>query len=366
MDRDVSKNAKFSLYLEPVTPNSEGVFYVYPKSAIGKTPVIIRVKDPQRLDHEDELAKEFIFDVVAETPSGVQVRSRVTVIVTDSNDNTPLFSESVYEFNIPEDASSETVLGTIAAEDPDSGSYGEIIYSIRGFGSEKFTVEQNSGEISVASCGPKKPRQGSRLGSCLDYETQKTFSLIFTATDGGGQLATTSLIINIEDVNDNHPKFDQSEYKRVVRVGDSKFEPPLVIKATDKDGPTQGDGRVFYAIKSINTDAVIFEIDPLTGELSMLKPASVEDTENGRYDLVIRATDQGNPEPLHTDINVFINVGSTRNQRPKFKFPTYNVKLREDSKPGEVLLILEAEDPDGEDSDLRYEKFYFKTSSFLK
>ena len=42
VDNDVSKNAEFSLRLEPVSANSEGVFYIYPETALGKTPVIIR------------------------------------------------------------------------------------------------------------------------------------------------------------------------------------------------------------------------------------------------------------------------------------------------------------------------------------
>ena len=42
VDNDVSKNAEFSLRLEPVSTNSEGVFYIYPETALGKTPVIIR------------------------------------------------------------------------------------------------------------------------------------------------------------------------------------------------------------------------------------------------------------------------------------------------------------------------------------
>ena len=44
IDRDVSRNAEFSLFLEPISPNSDQVFYVYPSKAIGKTPVIIRYK----------------------------------------------------------------------------------------------------------------------------------------------------------------------------------------------------------------------------------------------------------------------------------------------------------------------------------
>ena len=39
------------------------------------------------------------------------------------------------------------------------------------------------------------------------------------------------------------------------------------------------------------------------GEITMISPARVEDTEDGRYDLVIRATDSGRPT-LHRDVKV--------------------------------------------------------------
>ena len=64
----------------------------------GKTPVIIRVKDPERLDYENEEARNFKFNVVAVTPSGQQVKSEIEVVVTDSNDNIPQFQEKSYEF----------------------------------------------------------------------------------------------------------------------------------------------------------------------------------------------------------------------------------------------------------------------------
>ena len=65
----------------------------------------------------------------------------------DSNDNVPEFPESRYEFSVAEDAEAETVIGVIQAEDPDSGSFGEISYSIKGFGSEKFSVRELTGEV---------------------------------------------------------------------------------------------------------------------------------------------------------------------------------------------------------------------------
>ena len=191
-----------------------------------------------RLDYEDAASRDFEFNVVAETGEGQQIKSNVKVIVTDSNDNTPTFEQKSYEFVVSEDAKAEEPIGKIVAVDPDSGSYGEIIYSIRGFGSEKFFVIPETGEIYVAACGAEN--EIIPLGnSCLDYETQKSFSLTYTATDGGDQATTANLVIKIKDVNDNHPRFEKEEYRRVVRQGDSKFVPELFVKATDKDGPLQ-------------------------------------------------------------------------------------------------------------------------------
>ena len=44
------------------------------------------------------------------------------------------------------------MIGVIQAEDPDSGSFGEISYSIKGFGSEKFSVRELTGEVMTIIC----------------------------------------------------------------------------------------------------------------------------------------------------------------------------------------------------------------------
>ena len=167
-----------------------------------------------------------------------------------------ILKNKYYNFSVAEDAPADFVIGTIKASDPDSGSYGEILYTIKGFGSEKFRVRPETGEILVAACGSSL----SSL-SCLDYEDRQSFSLTFKATDGGGQSTTTNLIIKLEDVNDNHPRFDRDEYRRIVRESDASFDPPLYIWAVDEDrGPVQGGGKVFYQIQPINTDATVFQV----------------------------------------------------------------------------------------------------------
>ena len=63
----------------------------------------------------------------------------------------------------------------------------------------------------------------------------------------------------------------------------------------------QGGGKVFYEIKSINTDATVFEIDNISGEITMVQPVRSDLVEAGQFSIVIRATDGGTP-PLHSDI----------------------------------------------------------------
>ena len=41
--------------------------------------IIIRVRDPERLDYENQEAKNFKFNVVAVTPDGQEVRSAIEV-----------------------------------------------------------------------------------------------------------------------------------------------------------------------------------------------------------------------------------------------------------------------------------------------
>ena len=86
----------------------------------------------------------------------------------------------------------------------------------------------------------------------------------------------------------------------------------------------------------------------------MTKPVRTEDTENGRYDLVVRATDQGVPGTLYSDVKVFIDVGSIRNMKPKFSQPNYQISIKENAEAGSEIIALVANDPDGDDNGLRF------------
>ena len=119
-------------------------------------------------------------------------------------------------------------------------------------------------------------------------------------------------LVNFMLVNLKQDKLAQL-YTHVIVISPSRLQIAYFCQATDSDGPTQGGGRIFYSIHSINTERTVFSIDPVTGEIAFVAPASSADTEAGRYDIVVRATDSGKPKPLHRDAKVTVRVGTVNN-----------------------------------------------------
>lgn len=81
-----------------------------------------------------------------------------------------------------ENSAPGSLISRLSATDADSGVYGQLRYELRGFGSEHFSVNASTGDLTVGVCG---------LSACLDYEDQDIFTLTFTAIDGGGEFRLT-------------------------------------------------------------------------------------------------------------------------------------------------------------------------------
>ncbi|KAK0090985.1 hypothetical protein PV326_003908 [Microctonus aethiopoides] len=352
-DDDVGDNAKFMLALRdaPGYPGISRAFIVTPELAQGRVPVVIKVRDPQVLDYdvEDLLKRELEFDVTASVAGRVAAFCRVHIKLIDANDHAPEFTQAVYKLSVREDANPGVKFGDVIAHDLDSGSYGELTYTLRGFGSDKFRTDSTNGGIWVAKS--------------LDYETQKSYSLTMEARDGGGRVSTVNVLIELDDVNDNAPVFEQTEYTRTVREGATSFEPQMFVRATDVDGPAHGNGNITYSISQHNgMSDEVFKINSVTGEVTMNHPAKSGDTERSLYELNIRATDHGYP-PLHSEAKLLIRVGVPGNQRPIFRGNyksgppgpnSYRARLLENATPGTEVIKVIANDPDGRDSLLQY------------
>lgn len=354
IDKDLDMNSQYNLSLRNVL-NAENVFEVSPVYGHGRTPIVVKVLDPTKLDYDVENVdlRNLKFNLIASV-NGIEMSSAsVTVHLQDVNDNGPIFEQLNYEFSIKENSDIEKKIANLSATDLDSGTFGRIDYVLKGFGSEYFRTDKFSGGIYV-----KKN---------LDYEIQKSYSLSIVAVDGDGWETNANLLIHIIDENDNPPIFETQEYTRTIREGAVEFEPQFYVRAIDLDGPTQGNGRVRYSIETENSITNhVFSIDEQTGEIKIERPVSSIDTERGQYELIVEATDFGIPS-LKNTTRVMIRVGISGNQRPIFKKrftsqdindapgPTrYKVSIPENASPGYNITTVSATDPDGLDVLLTY------------
>lgn len=218
-DHDIGQNSKYDLRLQNEL-NSEGVFSISTDHGEGRTPITIKVKDSSKLDYDvdDEEKRVFIFDIIASVNGEDVSATRVNIKLLDMNDNAPIFNEPSYKFNVLENATVGNKIGDVQATDKDYGIFGEIEYTLTGFGSNMFKTDKNTGGIYVAHM--------------LDYEKQKSYSLTLFAKDGGGKGSTASIFVDVIDVNDNAPVFEASEYSRTIRDGATSFEPQFIIRVS--------------------------------------------------------------------------------------------------------------------------------------
>lgn len=88
------------------------------------------IKALATLDRES--IPSYSFDIIAKDNGSPRKNTTVTVNVKvlDENDNEPQFDQLSYAFNVSEDASPNTEVGRVLAQDKDEGLSGEVVYSI--------------------------------------------------------------------------------------------------------------------------------------------------------------------------------------------------------------------------------------------
>ena len=154
-----------------------------------------------------EKRNQYSFTVMLEETSRLEEKRASTKItiaeiiinVLDQNDEIPAFSHN-YKGTIKENSQPGTQITLkpdekIKAVDLDSANNSIVHYTLNGEGSDYFTV-LDSGSVIYT---PKNEQQ------VLDREQKAKFDLTVTATDNGNLSSTTSLVIQLEDENDNPP-----------------------------------------------------------------------------------------------------------------------------------------------------------------
>jgi hypothetical protein len=195
----------------------------------------------------------------------------ITMNVSDVNDPP---APSGGPFSLAENSAVGTVVGTVAANDPDPGQTHTFAITAGNTGGA-FAIN-NSGVITVAN------------QAALDFETTPTFSLTVQATDNGSPVLSGSGTVVVNLTNGNEPPaptggpFSVPENSAV----------NTVVGTVLPNDPDSGQSHTF-AITAGNTGGA-FSIDG-AGVIKVATPAALDFETTPTFSLTVQVTDNGTP-----------------------------------------------------------------------
>ncbi|XP_074503759.1 protocadherin alpha-8-like [Sebastes fasciatus] len=261
----------------------------------------------------------------------------VSIIVLDSNDNRPMFSQEIYQIEIQENVRIGTSIFRMNATDPDEGANGEIEYTLGKTLKKKiydiFELEKLTGEI--------------RVKGVVDFEDNDVYKLDVEASDKGTPPLTGEcrVIIKIKDINDNPPEIDVTSLSNIVSEDSKPGTMISLINVRDKDSGINGK-----IISSITSD-VPFELKPSYKEniYSVVTKDFLDREEVSHYEITIKATDCGEP-PLSTVKTLSIQISDVNDNRPQFSQNRLQFYLVENNVAGNSIFSVSATDNDLNDN----------------
>ncbi|XP_048389781.2 protocadherin-23 isoform X5 [Stegostoma tigrinum] len=330
--------------------NPEGKF------AIDCNTGIIILTEPLDFEKQSEyLVKIKISDSVHETEGGLRV------FVVDLNDNSPVFSQESYQIILPEFLPVNTYVLTVCATDKDSGMNGKVSYRILVGTSTEFYINAESGAVFTRRS--------------VHYTTYNSMvQLLVEAKDDGNPAlkSITSVLIQIQDINNNIPQFAQTIYNISVNEEATTGIILLSFSALDHDW-TRKNAYVDYSIiggneqNKFHIENTIIQMENQYHVIGKLLLKNVLDRElTNSYSLVMCASDRGNPSLNSTTI-VLITVLDFNDNPPVFNSLEYHAEVLENTPVKNKLVQVSAYDHDeGANADIKYsiisgnEKGYFR------
>jgi protocadherin-16/23 len=321
------KNVRYSIY----SGDPEGFFRI--DSSTGA------IKTASLLNHE--IRSNVLLNIQATNGDPpVYGHTQVNIEIEDVNDNAPEFESNVVRISVPENVDTGNTLYAAHARDKDSGANGVV----------RYKIINNSATGSLFSIDPKLGHL--TLTRRLDYETTQRHSLIITATDTGipPLSANLTVLVEVQDVNDNPPVFERNEYGKTVE--ESRAVNSQIIQVTAVDLDTGNNARLTYRLLPVNNSDEIFGIFPNSGWLYLKRNLDRESRD--RYELTVSATDNGTPSQSATT-RVLIDVSDANDNDPRFPKEAYEFTVEENQRRGCLVGKISATDNDtGENAVIRY------------
>jgi hypothetical protein len=263
--------------------------------------------------------------------------ARLSGWVPNNNNNPPeIFNQS---FNIDENATVGTLVGTVVASDPDVGQ--ELSFSIiNGNSNDAFEIDSLNGELVVIN------------SSALNFETMSIFYLTIQVTDNGPGFLTAqaTVTVNLNDVNEPPIIEDQNFYINIdasILLGDINHN-ILSIGFIEASDPDVGQSISFSIIDGNGKG--IWDLDENSGEIILANPYRLNKVANFSYPLSIQVSDNSAQQLSSTaiatthaninnlpeySVNTILSSSSTR------KLSDSNPTLKIYPNPSSNTLLIE-------------------------
>lgn len=269
----------------------------------------------------------------------------VSIILSDINDNKPIFKESFYRFTVLESAPSGTSIGKIMAYDDDIGENAEMEYIIEEDDSQTFDIITDNETQEGVIILKKK----------VDFEHQnhygirvkvKNFHVDEELASAHVNSSSTYIKVQVED-EDEPPVFLLPYY--IFGIPEEKPYGSIVgtVSAIDKD---RKQSPIRYSLTGskmfhINDNGTIITTNLLDREVSAW------------FNLSVIATETYDVQQI-SSIPVYVQVFNINDHAPEF-YQYYETYVCENAEFGEIIQIISAID---RDESIEHHHFYFNHS----
>ncbi|XP_016061082.1 PREDICTED: protocadherin gamma-A3 isoform X19 [Miniopterus natalensis] len=257
----------------------------------------------------------------------------VEIEIKDINDNAPDFLTEELEIKIGELTAPGTRFPLKTAFDPDVGINSLQSYWLKP--NDYFSLA-----VMIVSDGTKYPELV--LEQALDREEKTVHQLVLIASDGGDPVHSGNLCIQVIvlDANDNPPVFTQPEYRVSVQENLPVGTRLLTVNATD---PDEGfNAQVSYILdKMPGKIAQIFNLNSVTGDISLLKSLDYEDAMF--YEIKIEAQDGPG---LLSKAKILVTVLDVNDNAPEITITSFTGSVSEEATPGREVALVNVHDRD--------------------
>ncbi|XP_077433254.1 protocadherin gamma-A4-like isoform X38 [Vanacampus margaritifer] len=298
-DADAGVNGDVTYSTPHITDEAENMFEI--NTLTGE------IKTIGKLDFEK--SKSYVLNVHASDNGGYTDTCKVIINILDENDNVPTIELMSFSQSIPEDSPPGTTVAVFNVNDEDSEGNGVVKCSIND--DVPFKIESSlTGYYTIVT------------ENFLDRESVPEYNITITVTDQGSPPLSSSKNINVKisDVNDNPPKFHQSEYSKIVPENNSPGFSVFTVSASDADWGQNARVSYFLEEKEVHGVAVssFVSVNAENGVIHAAKSFDYEQIKS--FEFNITARDSGSP-PLSSVVTVHMVIEDQNDNAPQVLYP---------------------------------------------